>query len=106
MEKALEEIAAGAFEAEELGQLGGGDVKGRPRLEARHDRIGEEVGEVGQAKETAADGDHADQEGDGSRQRGRRAGSPAPRAAMPAATASARAEVGPTASWRLVPNTA
>jgi hypothetical protein len=71
MEKALEEVAAGAFEAQELGQLGGGDIEGRPRLEARHDRIGEEVGKVGQAKETAADGNHADQEGDGSRQRGR-----------------------------------
>ena len=71
MEKALEEIAAAPFEAQELRQLGGGDIERRAGLEARHDRIGEEIGEVGQAEEAAAKGDHADHEGDGGRQ-GRR----------------------------------
>ena len=71
MDKAGEKIAAASFQAQKLGQLRGGDVEGRARLEARDDRIGEEIGQVGEAQEAAANGDHADHESEGGGQ-GRR----------------------------------
>ena len=37
------------LEAKQLGELGGGDVDRRPGLEAGHHRVGQEVGDVGEA---------------------------------------------------------
>lgn len=67
MSKAREEAAANPFDFQQFRQLRRGDIERRARLEARQDRIRNEVAEVGQPEEPAANCDHADHERDGSR---------------------------------------